>query len=518
MRCATCQHENPETARFCNACGASLAPRCARCDHLNPAGSVFCNACGERIGPEGAAAPDPREYTPKHLAEKILHSKTALEGERKHVTVLFADLADSTALAEGIDAEEMHGLMDRAFQLILEQVHGYEGTVNQFTGDGVMALFGAPLAIEDAPRRAVTAALAIQRSLQALDAEVRERHGRPFRMRIGINSGPVVVGRIGDDLRMDYTAVGDTTNLAARLEQSSGPGEVLISDATQRLVEGFFDLEPLPPLQVKGKSRPVNAFRVTGERRVSERIEAVPEAELTPYVGRKDELRALRAAFDSAATGRGQVVFLVGEAGLGKSRLLHEFRRGLDAPHGWFEARCASYARTTPFHAIADGLRRRVGVDDRDDEAAALAKLEAFEQGRGGELDWALPYLRRLLSLPSGSAEVDAMDAVARRSETARALHACFLRAAEDDPLVMVIEDLHWIDTASEEFLGFLGGLVARDAGAAGAHPSSGLPAAVRRSQLPRADPAPGAVRGADDRDGRRGAGTPCTCPSTCRS
>ena len=463
MRCSRCDHENPEEARFCNACGAGLSPRCGACQHTNPPGSGFCNACGQVLSGAApvaeASAPerDPREYTPRHLAERILLGKAALEGERKHVTVLFADLADSTALAERVDAEEMHALMDRAFQLILAEVHRYEGTVNQFTGDGVMALFGAPVALEDAPRRAVTTALAIQKALGPLDADVEERHGRPFRMRIGINSGPVVVGRIGDDLRMDYTAVGDTTNLAARLEQSAAAGEVLISDATRRGVEGFFDLEAREPLRLKGKSEPVQAFAVAAERDVSQRIEAVPEGELTPYVGRDRELDTLRAAFASASEGRGQVVFLVGEAGLGKSRLLHEFRRSLaNVPHGWFEARCASYARTTAFHAIADGLRRRVGIDDRDDEAAALAKLTAFEQEQGGDLDGALPYLRRLLSLPSGDPSVDAMDAIVRRSETAGALPACFLRAARHEPLVMVIEDLHWIDTASEEFLGFL--------------------------------------------------------------
>lgn len=209
MRCSRCDHENPAEARFCNACGAALSLRCPACEHTNPSGSAFCNACGQRLEQaaqpdvEAAPVPDPREYTPRHLAERILRNKAALEGERKHVTVLFADLADSTELTERVDAEEMHALMDRAFQRILAEVHRYEGTVKQFTGDGVMALFGAPIALEDAPRRAVSTALAIQKVLEPLDAEVQARHGRPFRMRIGINSGPVVVGRIGDDLRMD---------------------------------------------------------------------------------------------------------------------------------------------------------------------------------------------------------------------------------------------------------------------------------------------------------------------------
>jgi class 3 adenylate cyclase/tetratricopeptide (TPR) repeat protein len=458
MDCPSCQHENPSGSRFCNACGAELSPRCHGCGRENPPGSRFCNGCGASL--TGEAEPrtrDPREYTPRHLAERILHQKSALEGERKHVTVLFADLADSTALAEAVDPEEMHALMDRAFGPILEQVHRYEGTVNQFTGDGVMALFGAPIALEDAPRRAVSAALAIHEALAVLGREVRERFGRDFRMRIGIHTGPVVVGSIGDDLRMDYTAVGDTTNLAARLEQSAEAGSVVISDTTRRLCQEFFDLEALAPLSLKGKREPVTAWRVVAERPVSGRIEALADTALTRYVGRDRELDALKAAFESAASGRGQVVFVVGDAGIGKSRLLFEFRRSLrDVPHTWLEGRCASYARTTPFHAISDGWRRLFGIDDRDDEPAAKRKVESEQSQLGPDLDWTLPYLRGLLSLPIDSEEVESLDPMTRRSETSRALQARLLRCAERETVVLVIEDLHWIDAASEEFIGFL--------------------------------------------------------------
>ena len=463
MRCDACNRDNPATARFCNACGEALALRCAACEQTNPPGSRFCNECGSRLEPEAVPErKDPRVYTPKHLAEKILHHKAGLEGERKHVTVLFADLAGSTAFAEAIDPEEMHALMDRAFQLILEEVHRYEGTVNQFTGDGVMALFGAPIALEDAPRRAVTAALGIQHALQSMDAEVHKRFDRDFRMRIGIHTGPVVVGTIGDDLRMDYTAVGDTTNLAARLEQLARPGSVVISETAQRLVSGFFDLRALPPASVKGKSRDVNAFEVIRARPVSSRIEASSESGLTRFVGRDREIGAIRNAFDLAAQGRGQVVFVVGDAGIGKSRLVHEFRRQLaDTPHTWIEGRCASFARATPFYALADGLRRSFGIEDRDDEARAVERLERRESEVGGDLQWTLPFIRRLLSLPTGSDEVDSMEAVTRRSQTSRALRARFQRAAERRTLVVVIEDLHWVDTASEEFLAYLGDSIA---------------------------------------------------------
>ena len=459
MRCPSCDHENRERAAFCEACGSSLARLCEGCGNRLRAGAAFCDACGRALGePTGAAAAEPRDYTPRHLAERILSHRSALEGERKHVTVLFADVASYTSLAEGADPEEMHALMDRCFRGILEQVHRFEGTVNQFTGDGVMALFGAPLALEDAPRRAVSAALAVQRALGPLDAEVRGRFGREFRMRMGIHSGPVVVGKIGDDLRMDYTAVGDTTNLAARLQQAARPGQVLVSEATWNLVQGFFEGRDLGALRVRGKSEPVRAFEIEVELAGRSRIEAAAAAAgLTPLVGRERELSTLGEAFELARAGRGRAVFLVGEAGIGKSRLLYEFRASLaGAPHTWVEGRSSAYGRDTAFLPIADAVRRSNGIEDRDDDAAATAKLERGVAEAGPELAWTLPYLRLLLSLPAGDEAVAALDAVTRRSETSRALHALFLASAARRPLVLAIEDLHWVDPASEELLAFL--------------------------------------------------------------
>lgn len=467
MNCPKCQHENRPTARFCGNCASSLIEdiSCPSCGESNPPDQKFCDACAAPLAnpapPEAtdkiADSEDPRSYTPQHLADRILTSKSALEGEHKHVTVLFADVADYTALGERCDAEDLHSLMDRAFRIILDEVHRYEGTVNQFTGDGVMALFGAPVALEGAPRHAVRAALAIQRGLIELDEAVHNRWDRDFRMRIGIHTGPVVVGKIGDNLRMDYTAVGDTTNLASRLQDAAAPGSVYISKATEQLVHGLVETRDAGIFELKGKSVPAHAYEVLGERAMRSRIEATAEEGLTALVGRRSELHTLETSFASASASQGRVVFIVGEAGLGKSRLIYEFRESIEQrDHAWVEGRCASYARNTAFHPVADCMRRRLGIDDNDDDQSAIEKVEASREELGADLDWTLPFIRHLLSLPAGDQAVLDMDAATRRSETARAIVARFHRIAENRPLVFVIEDLHWIDRESEQFLGYL--------------------------------------------------------------
>jgi class 3 adenylate cyclase/tetratricopeptide (TPR) repeat protein len=469
MRCPRCELENREHASFCRGCGASLPIICQRCAAPVEADSAFCDRCGAPLAAAGASpregdarAQGPISYTPKHLAERILRTRAALEGERKHVTVLFADLVDSTAIAERLGPEDLHAVMDRCFALLLDEVHRYEGTVNQFTGDGIMAIFGAPVALEEAPRRAVLAALGIQRALAPLREELAASHGVDFRMRIGIHTGVVVVGRIGNDLRMDYTAVGDTTNLASRLQSAAPPGGVLVSETTKRLVSSFFETRDLGSLTLKGVSGSRRAFEVLAEREGAGRLGALADASLTPLAGRERELGVLGEAFEGARGGRGRVVFVVGEAGIGKSRLLFEFRRRLGAePHAYLEGRCASYGTHTAFLPIVDALRRFYGIEDRDDEATAIQKAVAAVSALGGGFDWTLPLLRALLSLPPGDEAVLALDAATRRSETFRALKALMLAAAAQRPLVFVIEDLHWMDPESEECLAYLAEAVA---------------------------------------------------------
>ncbi len=471
MRCASCQAENPPENRFCDQCGAGLEVRCPQCGApLRPA-AKFCGVCGQRLTTPEAAAPSPAPpppaageprrglaaYTPKHLAEKILKARSALEGERRQVTVLFADVAGFTSLAEKRDPEEVHRIMDRCFELITAEVHRFEGTINQYTGDGVMALFGAPIAHEDSPRRAVHAALGIQRALRDYSKDVQAQRGPALQMRIGINTGPVVVGRIGDDLRMDYTAVGDTTNLAARLQQMARPGSMIVSEATHKLVSSFFETLDLGELPVKGHA-PVRAFEVLRARGRRARLDLVAERGLTPLVGRDRELSTLGDLFRKVKAGRGQVVFIAGEAGIGKSRLVLEFRRALaqageDAT--WREGRCISFGQSIPFLPVIDQYRENFGIEEVDGEPEIIAKVE-HGMRRMGDLEAHIPYIRYQLGADPGDPAVSAMDASARRKKIFDAGRAITLRGATIRPLVLVFEDLHWIDTSTEEYLGFL--------------------------------------------------------------
>ncbi|HEY7040653.1 MAG TPA: adenylate/guanylate cyclase domain-containing protein [Methylomirabilota bacterium] len=460
MTCPGCGQTNPAGAQFCGGCGTRLVAVCPACRTSNPPGNRFCHQCGGALTAPAASAPSvpsapstsPVAYTPRHLAEKILTSAGARQGERKQVTVLFVDVSGFTSLSERLDPEEVHRLMSRAFDLMLSEVHRYEGTVNQFLGDGIMAIFGAPIAHEDHAVRAVHAALGVARALAAYQAELRPR-GIGFRARQGLNTGLVVVGSIGSDLRMDYTAVGDATNVAARMQQAGAPGRVTISEATYRLVRGYFETRPLGQLEVKGKAEPVSAWEVVAAHETRTRLEIAAEGGLTPFVGRERELGLLREAFGRAREGAGQVAFLVAEAGMGKSRLLAELRRQIGGEAAWHEGHCLSFGRAMPFHPLVDLLRRQLDIEEGDTEAAIAAKVERGLAAISPELAPAQPYLRALLSIDSGHPEVRAMTPAQRRAETFEALRALLVRQAERRPQVVVIEDLHWIDGVSEQFL-----------------------------------------------------------------
>jgi class 3 adenylate cyclase/pimeloyl-ACP methyl ester carboxylesterase len=440
-------------------CGAGLTLVCAHCQTQLPADAAFCFACGQAVAPRAAESARPRfaspaAYTPAHLAERILTSKSALEGERKLVTVLFVDVAGFTALSERLDPEDVHALMDRAFELMLAEIHRYEGTVNQFLGDGLMALFGAPIAHEDHPARAVHAALGIQRALAAYRDELAAGRGIAFQVRMGLNTGAVVVGKIGDNLRMDYTAVGDTTNLAARLLALAEPGQILVSEDIVRAVGPYFVLQPLGEVSVKGKALPVRPYRVEGARRVRSRLEAESERGLTPLVGREHELALLRDRFADAQAGHGQVALVYGEAGIGKSRLLLEFRRHAEAAGArWILGRCVSYGHAIAHLPVLDFVRDLCGIAEGDSAETALVKLDDAVRQPGDDLAWTIPFLRALLSLDPGDPTLATMNPALRKGRTAEAVRDVLLAHGRRRPLVLVVEDLHWIDPHSEEIL-----------------------------------------------------------------
>jgi class 3 adenylate cyclase/tetratricopeptide (TPR) repeat protein len=452
MKCQHCQHDNPANSGFCRECGKRLPVVCPACGATYESGQKFCNDCGSQLSPAPGA---PESYTPKHLAEKILTSRSALEGERKQVTVLFCDIANSTTLAARIGEEPMHGLLSRFFSLALEAVHRYEGTVNQFLGDGFMALFGAPVAHEDHARRAALAALDIRRAVELRPEQLELPAGAELSVRMGLNTGPVVVGSVGDNLRMDYTAVGDTTNLAARLQQSAEPGAILISDAVARLVRGYVTLAAMPPLALKGKNEPVVAHLLLAAG--TRRSRVTEDRTLSPFVGRDRELNVLREALAEAQAGHGQVISILGEPGVGKSRLLHEFRIGLSGREiAYAEGWCQSFGQAMPYLPLQDLLRASFSIGGSDDGRQAKDKVSAGLAQLGLDCARHAPYLLQLLGIKDGNEALAQLTPETIKGRTLETLLQVALSQARQCTLVIEIEDIHWIDKSSEEFLAAL--------------------------------------------------------------
>ncbi|MGH7276250.1 MAG: AAA family ATPase, partial [Candidatus Rokuibacteriota bacterium] len=460
MRCPACKTENRAGMKFCEECGARLDAACPACGAQVSPGKKFCGSCGAALHPGPQAAPaeparfeSPQAYTPAHLAERILKERAALSGERKQVTVLFADVSGFTSLSEALDPEDVHALINRAFELMLAEVHRYEGTVNQFLGDGLMALFGAPLAHEDHPRRAAHAALAMQQALAAYRDELAATRRIEFRVRMGLNTGLVVVGAIGDNLRMDYTAVGDTTNTAARMQQLAQPGQIVLAEGTERLIHPWFETRALGAIPVKGKSQPVAAYELGRPKEGVTRLDARAAQGLSPFVGRDDALATLERAWAQARGGRGQAVFVVGEPGLGKSRLLLEFRQRLGEAATWVEGDCSSFGQSIPFLPIVQMLKRNFGVEDQDGETQIVAKIHQRVEFLGGDAASVEALLRYLLAVDPGDPSVAAMDPVQRRARIVAAIQRLAAAGGRRRPVILVVEDAHWIDSASEDFL-----------------------------------------------------------------
>ncbi len=458
MECHRCQHENRPGAKFCEECAAPLARACANCGaQLSPT-AKFCSECAH---PTGYAAPPatprfaaPEAYTPKHLAEKILTSKGALEGERKQVTVLFADLKGSMELLADRDPEEARKLLDPVIELMMEAIHRYEGTVNQVMGDGIMSLFGAPLAHEDHAVRACYAALRMQESVKRYAEGVRRSEGIPIQIRVGLNSGEVVVRSIGSDLKMDYTAVGQTTHLAARMEQMTVPGSILISSSTLTLAEGYVQVNPLGPLAVKGLEERLEVFEVMGAGTLRSRMEAAAARGLTRFVGREAELQIVNQALEKARAGRGQVVALVGDPGVGKSRLFWEFIHS-HRTHGWLvlESGTASYSKSSVYLPVIDLLKAYFQIESRDDLRKIREKVTGKILSLDRALESGLPAFLTLLEVPVDDLQWHALDPPTRRQRTLDALKRLLLRESQVQPLGVALEDLQWIDSETQGLL-----------------------------------------------------------------
>jgi predicted ATPase/class 3 adenylate cyclase len=463
MKCPQCEFENRPQAKFCEECASPLLRVCTNCGTQLSATAKFCPECAHSVaGRAVRQSPfaSPQTYTPKHLAEKILTSKSALEGERKQVTVLFADMKGSMELLAERDPEEARKLLDPVLEHMMEAVHRYEGTVNQVMGDGIMALFGAPLSHEDHAVRACYAALKMQESVKRYAEQVQKTEGIPIQIRVGVNSGEVVVRSIGSDLKMDYTAVGQTTHLAARMEQMAMPGSILMTADTLRSAEGYVQVKVLGPVIVKGLNEPIEVYEVTAAGPVRSRLQAAATRGLTRFVGRTAEFDTLCQALDQAKAGHGQVVALVGEPGVGKSRLFWEFthsRRTVDCLI--IESGSVSYGKATAYLPISDLLKAYFAIEDRDDvrkiREKVIGKLITLDRS----LEPALPAFLALLdvtadpSAGSGEAHWQRLDPPQRRQLTINAVKRLLLLESQIQPLLLVFEDLHWIDSETQAVL-----------------------------------------------------------------
>src|SRR5688572_1080711 len=453
----------------------SSALSCPRCEAAVPADARFCASCGQALV-EASQTDEARRArlsaaAPSPLIEKMRTAK--LTGERKPVTALFADVVGSTALAERMDAEDWTALMNEAFDEMSKAVFRYEGTIAQLQGDAMVAFFGAPIAHEDDPDRAVRAALDMVAAIDEFARQLQASHGIDFRIRAGINTGPVVVGNVGSDLRYEYTALGDAMNVAARMQTAADPGTVLVTADTRRLVGDDFDFDDLGGIEVKGKAEPVHAFRVVGRKAAPTRRRGLESVGLdSPMVGRDAPLQQLTNLFDVVRAGRGRVAFIVGEPGIGKSRLLAELKRHVLGPAGdagpdttgatWVEGRCVSYGRSLPYHLLIDVVRSILGISFVASESEARATLDRELARLLGddpkEIADTAPYLAHLLALPlrPDEAAQQNIDPENVQGRYVAATHRLLRSLAARGPVVVVCEDLHWADPASIDVTRYL--------------------------------------------------------------
>lgn len=466
MNCPNCQHTNADDARFCNQCGNALQNICGQCGSTNSADAKFCNQCGNNLQAPSAPQPAslaatstnsttaPRDYTPKHLADRILSSRSALEGERKQVTVMFADLKGSLDLAEQVDAERWHEILDEFFAILGEEVHRFEGTINQYTGDGIMALFGAPIAHEDHAARACRAAINLRDRLAEFGQRLRMHDGLNVSVRLGLNSGEVIVGSIGDDLRMDYTAQGHTVGLAARMEALAAPGTVLMTPYTARLVEGYFKLNNLGLSKVKGVSEPIALYELQGEGRLRTRLDLSRERGLSPFIGREGELDSLANVLKfKVDPPKGVFATVEGDAGIGKSRLCHEIAEIADTEGvSVYTAACVPYANAVPFQPIRELVRAYFNVAENEDYRSARQKVAGAITLLNIGDKHTLQLIFEFLEIADPSEPTLNLPPELRIAKLFE-FYDQFNAAAPDRRSLVIIDDIHWADEGTLAFL-----------------------------------------------------------------
>jgi len=457
VKCLQCQHENTAQAKFCEECAAPLTQTCPACGAPVSSTAKFCPQCGGATA--GAALKQsrfnsPTSYTPRHIAEKILSSRGALEGERKLVTVLFADLKGSMELLNDRDPEEARTILDPVLQLMMDAVHYYEGTVSQTMGDGIMAIFGAPVAHEDHAVRACYAALRMQQMMKQHATTVLPRTGVPLQIRVGLNSGDVVVRSVGSDLHMDYTAIGETTHLASRIEQMATPGSILLGPGTMHLAEGYLVMKSLGPRQVKGRAAPIEVYEALGATPVRSRLQAAAARGLAPFVGREAEMEVLKQSLVRAQSGQGQVVAIIGEAGAGKSRLLWEIRHS-QWTQDWrvLESRSVSYGKASSYLPVITLMKTYFSVEDADDARKIREKVTGKLLGLDQGLRPYLPAMLFLLDIPPDDTSWDKLDPPQRRQQILDGIRRLVLMESRIQPVLIVFEDLHWIDAETHALL-----------------------------------------------------------------
>src|SRR6266849_5212027 len=459
MRCTKCNYDNPADALFCMKCGTKVENRCSSCNTVNPADANFCRKCGGALGAGvPVSSPSPRAALEAPRVEVTHERQTAegLDGERKTVTALFADIKGSTELMRDLDPEEARVLIDPALKLMIDAVHRYDGYVVQSTGDGIFALFGAPVAHEDHPQRALHAALATRDALRRSGEELKKQGQSGVEVRIGINTGEVVLRMIHTGGHTEYTPVGHAVNLAARMQSAAPPDGIVISENTRNLVEGYFELRELGPTEVKGISEPINVYEVVGTGPLRGHFELAARRGLTKFVGREREVAELKRALELARGGHGQIVAAVAEAGTGKSRLVYEFKAMLPGDCKVLEAYSVSHGKASAYLPVLELLYRYLGIEDTDDKAARREKVETRLSVLDPALNDTLPLLYTLMGLHEGADPIAQMDPQIKRRRTLDAIKRIILRESLNQPTIVIFEDLHWIDGETQTLLDLL--------------------------------------------------------------